>query len=184
MRTSAEGVWAAGDCVHTHHRLLDEPGFLPLGTTGHKQGRVAGDNVMGGDLEYAGTLGTQAVKLFDRVAAATGMRDREARDAGFESLTVQVDVDDHKAYYPGASRLSVRLTGDRGTGQLLGGQLLGSYGAEVSKRIDVLAAAIHNRNTVADVADLDLSYTPPLGSPWDALQQAAHAWQTACIRSV
>ena len=90
---------------------------------------------------------------------------------------MQVDVDDHKAYYPGATKLAVRLTGDRGTGQLLGGQLLGSYGAEVSKRIDILAAAIHNANAVADLADLDLSYTPPLGSPWDALQQAAHAWQ-------
>jgi NADPH-dependent 2,4-dienoyl-CoA reductase/sulfur reductase-like enzyme len=179
MRTSIDGVWAAGDCVHTHHRLLEEPGYLPLGTTAHKQGRVAGDNVMGGSLEYVGTLGTQAVKLFELVAAATGLRDAEARTAGFDPLTVQVDVDDHKAYYPGATKLAVRLTGDRRTGQLLGGQLLGSYGAEVSKRIDVLAAAIHNANTFAALADLDLSYTPPLGSPWDALQQAAHAWQAA-----
>ena len=76
-----------------------------------------------------------------------------------------------------ATTLAVRLTGDRGTGQLLGGQLLGSYGAEVSKRIDILAAAIHNSNAVADLADIDLSYTPPLGSPWDAIQQTAHAWQ-------
>lgn len=179
MRTGVDGVWAAGGCVHTHHRLLDEPGYQPLGTTAHKQGRAAGDNVMGGDLEYAGTLRTQAVKLFDRVAAATGLRDAEARAAGFDPLTVQVDVDDHKAYYPGATTLCVRLTGDRRTGQLLGGQLLGSYGAEVAKRIDVLAAAIHNGNAVADLPDLDLSYTPPLGSPWDAVQQAAHAWQAS-----
>lgn len=176
MRTSIEGVWAAGDCVHTHHRLLDEPAYLPLGTTAHKQGRVAGDSVMGGNREYAGTLGTQAVKLFERVAAATGLRDAEAQAAGFDPLTVRIDVDDHKAYYPGATKLAVRLTGDRGTGRLLGGQLLGSYGAEVSKRIDILAAAIHNGNAVADVADLDLSYTPPLGTPWDAVQQGAHAW--------
>jgi NADPH-dependent 2,4-dienoyl-CoA reductase/sulfur reductase-like enzyme len=179
MRTSAEDVWAAGDCVHTHHRLLDEPTYLPLGTTAHKQGRIAGDNIMGGDLSYAGTLGTQAVKLFDRVAAATGLRDSDARNAGVDPLTVQVDVDDHKRYYPGATTLSVRLTGDRPSGELLGAQLLGSYGAEVSKRIDVLATAIHNHNGIAEIADLDLSYTPPLGSPWDALQHAAHAWQTA-----
>ena len=182
MRTGIDGVWAAGDCVHTRHRLLDAPGYLPLGTTAHKQGRVAGDNVMGGSLEYAGTLGTQAVKLFDRVAAATGLRDAEARTAGFDPLTIQVDVDDHKAYYPGATKLAVRLTGDRATGRLIGGQLLGSYGAEVSKRIDILAAAIHNGNAVADLADIDLSYTPPLGSPWDAIQQAAHTWQTARSR--
>ena len=179
MRTNVEGVWAAGDCVHTHHRLLGDPVYLPLGTTAHKQGRVAGDNLMGGQLEYAGSLGTQSVKLFDRVAAATGLRDAGARDAGFEPLTVQVDVDDHKRYYPGATPLSVRLTGDRRTGRLLGGQVLGSFGAEVSKRIDVIAAAIDNANPVLRLAELDLSYTPPLSSPWDPVQQAAHAWQAA-----
>lgn len=182
MRTNLDGVWAAGDCVHTHHRLLDEPGYMPLGTTAHKQGRVAGDSVMGGNLEYAGTLGTQAVKLFERVAAATGLRGAEARAAGCDPLTVPSDVDDHKAYYPGATKLSARVTGDRGTGRLLGGQVLGSYGAEVSKRIDILAAAIHNENVVADLGDLDLSYTPPLGSPWDAVQQAAHTWEAARSR--
>jgi NADPH-dependent 2,4-dienoyl-CoA reductase/sulfur reductase-like enzyme len=179
MRTNVAGVWAAGDCVHTHHRLLDAPGYLPLGTTAHKQGRIAGENVMGGNSEYAGSLGTQAIKLFDRVAAATGLRDTEAHAAGFNPLTIQINADDHKRYYPDATTLAIRLTGDRPTGRLLGGQLLGSYGAEISKRIDVLAAAIHNHNTVAQLADLDLSYTPPLGSPWDALQQAGHAWQAA-----
>lgn len=176
MRTSAEGVWAAGDCVHTHHQLTDEPTYLPLGTTAHKQGRVAGENVLGGSAEYAGSLGTQAVKIFDHVAAATGFRDTEARAAGFDPVTVAFTADDHKRYYPGATELEIRLTGDRGTGRLLGGQLLGAYGAEVSKRIDVLAAAIRHSDTVAGLGELDLSYTPPLSAPWDALQQAAHAW--------
>ena len=123
-------------------------------------------------------MGTQAVKLFDKVAAATGFRDGEARDAGFDPVTVETTVDDHKGYYPGATELRVRLTGDRRTGRLLGGQLLGAYGAEVSKRIDVLAAAVHHGDTVADLGDLDLSYTPPLSSPWDPLQLAAHSWLT------
>ena len=179
MRTSAEGVWAAGDCVHTHHRLIGQPTYVPLGTTAHRQGRVAGQNVIGGSAEYAGSLGTQAVKVFDRVAAATGLRDEQAREAGFDPLTVQTDVDDHKRYYPGAADLHVRLTGDRATGRLLGGQLLGAYGAEVSKRVDVLATAIHYGATVADLGHLDLSYTPPLAAPWDALQIAAHAWTVA-----
>ena len=184
MRTSIAGVWASGECVHTTTRLLDEPGYPPLGTIAHKRGRVAGDNVMGGDLEYAGTLGTQAVKLFERVAAAAGLRDAEAPAAGFDPLTVQVEVEDHKAHYPGATKLAVLLTGDRGTGRLLGGQLLGSHGAEVSTRIDVLAAAIHNANAIGEPADLDLSYTPPLGSPWDAVQRAAHAWRAVALQPV
>lgn len=86
------------------------------------------------------------------------------------------DAFDHRAYYPGATPLRMRLTGDRASGRLLGAQLLGQTGAEVAKRIDILATAIAYRATVADLSDLDLSYTPPLGSPWDALQHAAHAW--------
>jgi pyruvate/2-oxoglutarate dehydrogenase complex dihydrolipoamide dehydrogenase (E3) component len=82
MRTSAPDVWVGGDCVHTHHQLTGQATYLPLGTTAHKQGRVAGENALGGNVEYAGSLGTQAVKLFDHVAAATGFRDPGARAAG------------------------------------------------------------------------------------------------------
>src|SRR6202043_3705406 len=77
MRTSLPAVFAAGDCVIPHHRLLGAT-YLPLGTTAHKQGRVAGENALGGNREFAGSLGTQVVKIFDLVAARTGLRDHEA----------------------------------------------------------------------------------------------------------
>jgi NADPH-dependent 2,4-dienoyl-CoA reductase/sulfur reductase-like enzyme len=176
MRTGLPGVFAAGDCVHTHHRILPEPTYLPLGTTAHKQGRIAGENAAGGDARFAGTLGTQVVRVFDRVAAATGLRDLEARPAGYEPLTVATVADDHKAYYPGATPIHIRITGHRPTGRLLGAQLVGRYGAEIAKRIDVVATAISYGATVGDLSSLDLSYTPPLGSPWDAVQVAAQAW--------
>jgi NADPH-dependent 2,4-dienoyl-CoA reductase/sulfur reductase-like enzyme len=176
MRTNLQDVYAAGDCVHTHHRLLDQPTYIPLGTTAHKQGRVAGENAAGGHRTFAGVLGTQVVKVFDAVAAATGLRDAEAAQAGFTPLTVQATADDHKAYYPGATPIQVRLTGDRSTGRLLGGQLIGRRGAEIAKRIDILATGIHHGITIGEILDLDLAYTPPLGSPWDALQHAARSW--------
>jgi NADPH-dependent 2,4-dienoyl-CoA reductase/sulfur reductase-like enzyme len=176
MRTGLPGVFAAGDCVHTHHRILSEPAYLPLGTTAHKQGRIAGENAAGGNASFAGTLGTQVVRVFGRVAAATGLRDQEARRAGYEPLTVEAVADDHKAYYPGATPIHIRITGDRSTGRLLGAQLAGHYGAEIAKRIDVVATAISYGATVGDLCGLDLSYTPPLGSPWDAIQAAAQAW--------
>jgi len=176
MRTSAPAVLAAGDCAVTYHRLLEVDTWLPLGTTAHKQGRVAGETPTGGTRQFAGLLGTQVVRVFDRVVAATGLRDPQAAKAGFAPLTVAAVADDHKAYYPGASPLQVRLTGDRRSGRLLGAQLLGHVGAEVAKRIDILATAIAYEASVADLGDLDLSYTPPLGSPWDALQHAAHIW--------
>jgi NADPH-dependent 2,4-dienoyl-CoA reductase/sulfur reductase-like enzyme len=175
MRTNLEGVYAAGDCVVTHHRLTGLT-YLPLGTTAHKQGRVAGENALGGSREFAGSLGTQVVKIFDSAAARTGLRDHEAVAAGFDPLTVEFVADDHKAYYPGSHRITMRYTGDRKTGRLLGVQLFGHRHAEIAKRIDIAATAIFNEMTVEAMSELDLSYTPPFGSPWDAVQMGAQAW--------
>ncbi|MGC8493688.1 MAG: FAD-dependent oxidoreductase [Syntrophobacteraceae bacterium] len=176
MRTSAPDIYAAGDCAETWHRLLRQNSYLPLGTTAHKQGRVAGENAVGGSREFQGTLGTQAVKIFDLVVGRTGLRDSEAARAGFDPVTVEFEAWDHKAYYPGARKLWIRLTGERGSGRLLGAQMLGDRQSEVSKRIDVFATAIYNDMSIDALSDLDLSYTPPLSSPWDPVQMSAQAW--------
>jgi len=130
-------------------------------------------------------LGTQVVKIFDLVVARTGLCDQEAIREGFEPLTVESESWDHKAYYPGATKIRIRITGDRKTHRLLGAQIVGSYGAEVSKRVDVFVAALFNDMKVEDLNKLDLSYTPPLGSPWDPVQTAAQAWakKEACSKS-
>jgi len=175
MQTGLPDVLAAGDCVVTHHRLLGET-YLPLGTTAHKQGRVAGENALGASRQFAGSLGTQVVKIFDQAAARTGLRHDEAAAAGFDPVTVQSEADDHKAYYPGSHGITMRVTGDRRTGRLLGLQLWGHKHAEIAKRIDIAATATYNQMTVGDISDLDLSYTPPLGSPWEAVQMGAQAW--------
>jgi NADPH-dependent 2,4-dienoyl-CoA reductase/sulfur reductase-like enzyme len=177
MRTDLPHVFAAGDCVITHHRLLGQT-WLPLGTTAHKQGRVAGENALGGDRRFAGSLGTQVVKVFDVVAARTGLREHEVHQAaqGWDPRTTTSRPDDHKAYYPGATPINTLVTGDAATGKLLGAQLVGRRGAEIAKRVDVFAAALFHGMRVDQVSDLDLSYTPPLGSPWDAVQLATQAW--------
>jgi NADPH-dependent 2,4-dienoyl-CoA reductase/sulfur reductase-like enzyme len=178
MRTGLPAVFAAGDCAVTWHRLAGVT-YLPLGTTAHKQGRVAGENALGGQREFAGSLGTQVVKIFEHAAARTGLRDHEAAAAGFEPFTAAHEADDHKAYYPGSHRIQMRFTGDRRTGRLLGVQLFGHQHAEVAKRIDIAGAAIFAGLTVEQISDLDLSYTPPLGSPWDAVQAGAQEWVRA-----
>lgn len=176
MRTNLPHVFAAGDCVETWHRLLDAPAYLPLGTTSHKQGRVAGENATGGSRRFEGSVGTQVVKVFDLAIARTGLRDGEARSAGFRPETIGSSPNDHKAYYPGATPLEIRVTGDVTDGRLLGAQIVGDYRAEVAKRIDVYATALYHGMSVDGVSDLDLSYTPPLGSPWDAVQMATQTW--------
>lgn len=183
METSIPEVYAAGDCCETWHRILHQPMYLPLGTTAHKQGRVAGENAAGWRREFAGTLGTQVLKIFELAVARTGLNDVEAARAGFDPLTIESSHDDHKAYYPGAARLRFRVTGDRNSGRLLGAQLIGHWQAAVAKRIDVFATALFHEMSVEALSDLDLSYTPPLGSPWDAVQMAAQAWTGARERA-
>lgn len=181
METNIKDIYAAGDCVETWHRLLKKYTYHPLGTTAHKQGRVAGENAAGGKSEFAGSLGTQVVKIFDIVAARTGLCGSEARESGFDPSTTEQEIWDHKVYYPGATPLRIRITGDRKTHRLLGAQMIGHYRAEISKRIDIFAAAIFNEMTVESLSQLDLSYTPPLGSPWDPVQMAAQLWaREAC----
>jgi NADPH-dependent 2,4-dienoyl-CoA reductase/sulfur reductase-like enzyme len=176
METTIDGVLAAGDCVETWHRQLERPTYLPLGTTAHKQGAVAGANAAGAAVEFAGTVGTQIVKVFDLAAGRTGLSASEASVAGFDARTSDIVAPDHKAYYPGSHPLHIRITGDLRDGRLVGAQMVGDYRASVAKRLDAIATALFSGLKVAEILDLDLSYTPPLGSPWDPWQAAARAW--------
>jgi NADPH-dependent 2,4-dienoyl-CoA reductase/sulfur reductase-like enzyme len=176
MRTNIPDIYAAGDCVETWHRVLQQYKYLPLGTTSHKQGRVAGENAVGGNRHFAGCVGTQVVKVFDLAAARTGLLEHEAKAAGFNPRTVEAVAWDHKAYYPGAHEMRIRVTGDADTGKLLGAQIVGHWRSDVAKRIDIFAAALFHGMSMENFNDLDLSYTPPLSSPWDPVQLGAQEW--------
>ncbi len=178
MATNIPDILAAGDCSETWHHILKSNAYMPLGTTAHKQGRVAGENMVGGNSEFQGTLGTQVVKVFDQIAAGTGLRDIQAAKAGFDPLTVTLTTFDHNAYYSGAKEMTICITGDRRTGRLLGVQIVGHRDSEIAKRIDIIATALFNGMLVENLCDLDLSYTPPLSSPWDPVQKAAMQWST------
>ncbi len=184
MRTNVHDIYAAGDCVETWHRATRQYTYLPLGTTAHKQGRIAGENAVGGHRQFQGSLGTQVVKVFELAVARTGLRDEEASEAGFVPVSSESQVWDHKAYYPGARELAIRVTGDRRNGRLLGAQIVGPWQAEVAKRIDIYATAIFNEMRVEALNDLDLSYTPPVSSPWDPVQMSAQDWVKAKERQV
>jgi NADPH-dependent 2,4-dienoyl-CoA reductase/sulfur reductase-like enzyme len=175
MATRAAHIWAAGDCVQTWHRILHAMYTCP-GHHGPQAGPGGRRQHGGRQNEFQGSLGTQVVKVFDQVAARTGLRDKEAVGAGFDPLTVALTSWDHKVYYPGAKELHIRLTGDRSSGRLLGAQMVGHRKSEVSKRIDIVATALFHGMGVKELCDLDLSYTPPLSSPWDPVQMAAMQW--------
>jgi NADPH-dependent 2,4-dienoyl-CoA reductase/sulfur reductase-like enzyme len=171
QRTSAEGVWAAGDCAESFHRVSERPIHVALGTVANKQGRVAGVNLGGGYATFPGVVGTAITRICDVEVARTGLTELEAAEAGFEHLAVTVETETRASYFPGSRPMTVKMVAERCTGRLLGVQILGADGA--AKRIDTAATALTARMTVADLVDLDLSYAPPFSGVWDPIQVAA-----------
>ncbi|MEO3818615.1 FAD-dependent oxidoreductase [Plantactinospora sp. B24E8] len=166
-----DGIWAAGDCVESVHRVSGQPVFVPLGTHANKQGRVAGINIGGGYATFAGVVGTAVTRVCDLEVGRTGLRERDAAAAGFEFVTARVESTNRAGYFPGAERMTVKLIAERHTGRLLGAQIVGR--SEAAKRIDVLAVALWNRMTVEEMANLDLGYAPPYSPVWDPVLVAA-----------
>jgi NADPH-dependent 2,4-dienoyl-CoA reductase/sulfur reductase-like enzyme len=171
MRTSIEGVWAAGDCVESVHRLSGQRVVVALGTHANKQGRVAGINLGGGYATFPGVIGTAVTKVCDLEVARTGLSMKEADAAGYRYVTAHVDSTTRAGYFPGAKPIRVKLLAEKRTGRLLGAQIVGREGA--AKRIDVLATAIWNEMSVDEVLSLDLSYAPPFAPVWDPVLIAA-----------
>jgi len=173
LRTSLPDVYAAGDCAEHFHRVLGLPAWIPLGTTANKQGRIAGRNMAGGDERFAGIVGSAITRVFELGVGRTGLSEREAAAAGLEAVAHTLASTDFAGYLPDARQLSVKLVAERGSGRLLGGQVVG-YGG-VDKRVDVLATALYAGLTVEDLPRLDLEYAPPFNSVWDPIQAAATA---------
>ena len=171
MRTQVEDVWAAGDCVESIHRLSGQRVVVALGTHANKQGRVAGINLGGGYATFPGVIGTAITKVCDLEVARTGLSEAEAEDAGYCFVTAAVDSTTKAGYFPGAAPIRLKLVAEKGTGRLLGAQIVGREDA--AKRIDVLATAIWNEMDVDEVLALDLSYAPPFSPVWDPVLIAA-----------
>ncbi len=171
QRTPVDHVWAAGDCVESFHRVSRRGVSIALGTHANKQGRVAGTNLGGGYATFGGVLGTAITRVGDLEVARTGLNEREATAAGFAFVTATNTSKSRAHYYPGAEPVTVKLVAERGSGRLLGGQIVGGSGA--AKRIDVVATALWNEMTVADMGGMDLAYSPPFSPVWDPVLLAA-----------
>ncbi len=169
--TSAEHVWSAGDCADALHGVTGRRVHIPLGTYANKHGRVAGINIAGGEARSAPVLGTAITKLCALEVALTGASGPEAAEAGLDAVSVTIDATTSAGYMPDAAPMTVRLCAERGTGRLLGVQIVGGPGA--AKRVDVVATAITAGMTVADVVDVDLAYAPPFSGVWDPVAVAA-----------
>jgi NADPH-dependent 2,4-dienoyl-CoA reductase/sulfur reductase-like enzyme len=175
QRTSAAGVYAAGDCCEVLHRVSGRRVWHPLGQPAVRQGWAAGANAALGDAaagaRYAGVVGTTAVKVFGLEVARTGLSAEEARRDGFDAAETEGEAHSRAGYYPGGSKIYTRLVTDR-AGRLLGAQVVGREG--VAQRVNVYAAALHAALRADDIERLDLAYAPPFAPTIDPILRAAH----------
>ncbi|CAN5194915.1 FAD-dependent oxidoreductase [soil metagenome] len=171
QHTTLDGVWAAGDCCESFHRVSRRWVHIPLGTVANRQARVAGINIGGGYATFPGVVGTAVTRICSTEVGRTGLSESEAQSVGLDYVAVTIESTNKAGYFPGASPITVKMVAERGTGRVLGAQIVGREGA--AKRIDVVATAITAGMTVAEVIDLDLAYAPPFSPVWDPVVTAA-----------
>lgn len=164
LETSVKDIYACGDCTESYSVITGQALYRPLGSTANKMGRIAGDQITGGDLEFRGILGTGIVKIFDATVAQTGLTEREALRNGFHVAVCHNIKPDKPEYFHGQEML-IKAVADRESGKLLGVQIIGKSG--VDKRIDVFATALAFGAKVQDLFHLDLAYAPPFSTTKD-----------------
>lgn len=170
METSAADIYAVGDAVEVKHFITGEKALISLAGPANKQGRIAADNICGGDSVFKGSQGSSVIKVFDMTAASTGINEKTAKAAGIDYDKVYLAPMSHAGYYPGGSLMSVKVLFQKNTYKLLGAQIVGYQG--VDKRIDVLATAMHAGLDALSLKDLDLAYAPPYSSAKDPVNMA------------
>jgi len=173
METTVPGIFAAGNCAETFCPIRRRPVLNAIGTVAAKQGRIAGENLAGRRAKFRGSIGTTILKVFQLGVGRTGLSSREAAIERIPCVSARIEADDRASYYPGTSKIWIKLIVERESRRVLGAQAVG-YG-DIAKRIDVAATAISSGMTIDDLAQLDLAYAPPFGSLWDPLLVAAQA---------
>ena len=174
-QTSDPDIYAGGDCVVTTNLVSGQRVYSPMGSTANRQGRVIGINITGGDATHEGVLQTAVCKMFDWSLGACGLSERVAKQLGYDTVTAIVPGPDITHFMPGKKLIMTRLVADRATGRILGVQIVGP--GKVDKRIDTMAAAMTFGVTAKQLANIDLSYAPPLSSAMENLTNAANVLQ-------
>ena len=170
METSVPDIYAVGDAVEVQHRITGAKSLIALAGPANRQGRIAADNICGGDSRYPGSMGSSVIKVFELTAACTGINEKTALQAGIDYDKVYLSPSSHASYYPGGKVMTMKILWEKGNKRLLGAQIIGADG--VDKRIDVLAAAMAAGITAPQLAELDLAYAPPYSSAKDPVNMA------------
>ncbi len=172
LRTSDPAIYAVGDAVEKADALDGSEVLVPLANTANLQGRRVADIIAGHSVADRPVLGTAIVGLFGLQVGVTGWNEKRLRAAGRDFRVIHVHPNDHAGYYPGASKLSIKLLVDSASDAVLGAQAVGRAG--VDKRIDVIATAMTGGIRASELAELELAYAPQFGSAKDPINMLGY----------
>ncbi len=167
MKTSIEGIFAAGDCCECRNMISDIQRSFNLASIANHQGRTAGYNAAGGNERFNGSIVTSIIKVLDLAIGKTGLGLKEAKMLGYEARYLELHYGSHAGYYPGSEMMHCLVIYEKDSGKLLGFQAAGKDG--IDKRVDVISTALKAGMNLEDLEDLDLSYQPAYGSARDAV---------------
>ena len=172
LQTSDEAIYAIGDAIEYRHPITGKPWLNYLAGPANRQGRIVADNILGAKIPYEGSIGTSIAKVFDMTVASTGLPGKRLRLEGIDYMSSTIHPASHAGYYPDAMPMSIKITFDKQTGRLYGGQIVGYDG--VDKRIDELALVIKHQGTVYDLMKVEQTYAPPFSSAKDPVAIAGY----------
>lgn len=175
LQTNIKDIYAVGDVIEVEHLVSHQKVMIPLAGPANKQGRILADNLLGNQKSYQGSLGSSIIKVFDFVAASTGLNEKQLQASGLKRhqdyQVVLIEQKSHAGYYPGATPLVLKVIYDH-DGYLLGAQVIGYEG--VDKRIDIIATAINYHGKITDLQDIHVAYAPPFAQAKDAINMAGY----------
>ena len=172
LQTSDESIYAIGDAIEFRHPITGKPWLNYLAGPANRQGRIVADNVLGAKIPYEGSIGTSIAKVFDMTVASTGLPGKRLRQEEIDYMSSTIHPASHAGYYPDAMPMSIKITFDKKTGRLYGGQIVGYDG--VDKRIDELALVIKHEGTIYDLMKVEQAYAPPFSSAKDPVALAGY----------
>ena len=159
LETNIDGVYALGDSILVKNYITNQDVAIPLAGPANRQGRIVAGNIVGRNEKYKGSLGTAIIKIFGLTGASTGLNERSLKQLNITYEKIYLHPNNHAAYYPGASPISIKALYNKESREILGAQAVGISG--VDKFIDVMATSIKFKATIDDLAELELAYAPP-----------------------
>lgn len=170
LETNIPGIYAVGDAILVKNYITNESSAIPLAGPANRQGRIVAGNIENRNEKYKGSLGTAIIKVFGLTGASTGLNERAVKRLNISYERIYLHPNDHASYYPGATPISIKLIYEKGSGKILGAQVIGIKG--VDKFIDVIATTIKFSGKLEDLAELELAYAPPFSSAKSPINMA------------